>query len=401
MKNKIFKSFLMLPALILPLMFTSCEKDDDSNPTLDLSHLSDGFVLNTPANAANNTYDLAAANSVELTCTQPNYGTGVPYSTRYYVQVSIDPKFAEGDANAAMSELSTSYTSAKMDVIASEINDSVVALFQKANPDTSVPDDMPIYIRLRAKLNLSSKDLGETYSNVITLPHVKATFVQPDAVFPQQLYVIGSSIQTAWKSWKPVQKAWGVSGQYYTVVYVPANGAFQWGTANNDYRGYSRLTAINDKAGAGVSEGENSNIVFANGGWYLLLFKGTMSSDKKNITYTLDVDPVQAFVTGNACGGFPSDVQLPLTAPADNTGEWVSPAFPASGELRAFVSVPGLDWYRTEFTIYKGECYWRSDDKNDNIVNNWAETKGADYSVGVTAGQKLYVNFDTNKARVE
>ena len=34
------------PALVLPLLFTSCDKDRDSNPTLDLSHLAEGFVLN-------------------------------------------------------------------------------------------------------------------------------------------------------------------------------------------------------------------------------------------------------------------------------------------------------------------------------------------------------------------
>lgn len=54
--KKIFK-FMLLPALVLPLLFTSCDEDRDSNPTLDLSHLAEGFVLNTPALAENNTYD--------------------------------------------------------------------------------------------------------------------------------------------------------------------------------------------------------------------------------------------------------------------------------------------------------------------------------------------------------
>ena len=54
--KKIFK-FMLLPALVLPLLFTSCDEDRDSNPSLDLSHLAEGFVLNTPALAENNTYD--------------------------------------------------------------------------------------------------------------------------------------------------------------------------------------------------------------------------------------------------------------------------------------------------------------------------------------------------------
>lgn len=397
MKHNIFKS-LLLPALVLPLVFVSCEKDDDSNPTLDLSHLSQGFVLNTPANAANNVYDLVAASSLELTCSQPNYG-GVPYATRYYVQVSIDPQFAQGDTSVVKTELSTSYTTAKMDVNAAELNAAVVEQFQNANPDTSIPETMPIYIRLRAKLDLTNQNLGETYSNVITLPNVKATYEAPDAEYPENLFVVGSSIQSAWSSWKVVPPIYGLSGQYYTLVYVPAGGAFKWGTYNQDWRGLDRLTAVNDNAQAGVSEGENSNIVFANGGWYLLLFKGTISADGKNITYTLDIDPAAAYVIGAGAGGDWTDgnAAWALTAPADQSGEWTSPAFTGSGELRAYIKVPGVDWWRTEFTIYQGACYWREVD----IPNNWAENVGSEYSVAVSAGQRLYVNFDQNTARVE
>ena len=72
--KKIFFKLMLLPAMVLPLLFTSCSDDNDSNPTLDLSHAADGFVLNTPAYAENNTYDLASANNLTLTCSQPNYG---------------------------------------------------------------------------------------------------------------------------------------------------------------------------------------------------------------------------------------------------------------------------------------------------------------------------------------
>ena len=86
-----------------------------------------------------------------------------------------------------------------------------------------------------------------------------------------------------------------------------------------------------------------------------------------------------------------------MTPPADQTGEWVSPAFGGDGELRAYIKIPELDWWRTEFTIYKGEVFWR----DCNLVDNWAKNKGADYSVACSVGQKLYVNFDKNTAKVE
>ena len=394
--KKIFK-FMLLPALVLPLLFTSCDDDIDSNPTLDLSHVADGFVLNTPAVAENNTYDLISAKSLRLTCSQPNYG-GVPYSMRYYVQVSIDPAFVS-DGTATHTELATFYRTADMQVNATEINNAIIALFQAANPDTSVPEEMPVYIRLRAVIgDATDTSLGETFSNTITLRSVKATYEAPDAKFTDNLYLIGSSIQTPWQSWKPIPKVFGLEGNYYGIIYLPAGGEFKWGTENNDYRGINRLKEINDEAGAGISEGEEHNIKVANAGWYTLLFKGKITEDKKNIDWTLTVYKTQVCLIGACIGqstwGFADDTAL--EAPADQNGEWVSPAFTASTELRVAVKVGSIDWYCTEFTVHNGEVFWRKYD----MPNNWAETMGADYSVKPAVGTKLYVNFDTNKAEV-
>lgn len=389
---------MLLPALVLPLLFTSCDDDRDSNPTLDLSHVADEFVLNTPAVAENNTYDLISAKSLRLTCSQPNYG-GVPYSMRYYVQVSIDPAFVS-DPTATHTELATFYRTADMQVNASELNNAIVALFQAANPDTSVPAEMPIYIRLRAVIgDATDTSLGETFSNTITLRSVKATYEAPDAKFTDNLYLIGSSIQTPWKSWKPIPKVFGMEGNYYGIIYLPAGGEFKWGTENNDDRGYNRIKDIVDEAEAGISEGEEHRIKVAKAGWYTLLFKGKITEDKKNIEWTLTVYPTQICLIGACIGqtewGFADNTAL--TAPADQKGEWVSPAFTDSKELRASVKVGKIDWYRTEFTLYKGNVFWRRYD----IVNNWAETEGADYSVTPQVGQKLYINFDNYSAEVK
>ena len=389
---------MLLPALVLPLLFTSCDEDRDSNPTLDLSHLAEGFVLNTPALAENNTYDLNSAKNLVLTCSQPNYGN-VPYAVKYYAQVSIDPTFVS-DPAATHVELATYADNASsLEFNASEVNDAVVSLFQAANPDTSVPEEMPIYIRLRGVIdNTENKTLGETYSNVITLPSVKATYEAPDAKFTDNLFLIGSSIQTPWQSWKPIPQVQGLDGNYYGIIYVPAGGEFKWGTENNDYRGINRLKEINDVDGAGISAGENQNIKVANAGWYTLHFKGKITEDKKNIDWTLTVYKTQVCLIGACIGqtnwGFADENAL--TAPDDPSGEWVSPAFTASEELRVAVKVGAIDWYRTEFTIYKGDVFWRMKD----IPKSWAENIGADYSVKPAVGTKLYVNFDTNKAEV-
>ena len=394
--KKIFK-FMLLPALVLPLLFTSCDEDRDSNPTLDLSHLAEGFVLNTPALAENNTYDPYYAKNLVLTCSQPNYG-GVPYPVKYYAQVSINPAFVS-DHTVAHKELATyAENPSSLDFDAYEVNKAIVSLFRAANPDANLPDEMPVYIRLRAVIGGAlNQTLGETYSNVITLPSVKATI--PDAKFTDNLFLIGSSIQTPWESWKPIPQVEGLDGNYYGIIYVPAGGEFKFATEINDELGYNQIKEIVDEAGAGISAGDNQKIKVANAGWYTLHFKGTISKDKKNINWTLTVYKTQVCLIGGCIGqstwGFADDTAL--TPPDDPNGEWVSPAFTASTELRVSVKVGSINWYNTEFTVHKGDVFWRM----KNMPNNWAETMGSDYSVSTAPGKKLYVNFDTNKAEVK
>ncbi len=389
MKKKIYSiSWLWAVLAMVTFGFTACGEDDDDNPTLDLSHVEEGFVLNVPANAENNTYDLVNSTSLELTCSQPNYG-GVPYAVRYYVQVSLDSDFSD------YIELSTSYTSAKMDVDASEINDAMVELYQNANPDTDYPAEArALYVKLRAIL-ANTDNLGETYSNQITLPSVLASYQAPAAEFVEQLYVCGSSIQDAWSSWKVVPPIYGVSGEYYTMIYCGAGDSFKWGTYEQDWRGYTRLTAINDEAGAGVSSNDDDNIVIGTAGWYTLYFVATISGS--SVTYELTISNAEAGVIGAAFDGGAWSEGCLMTAPSDASGLWESPEADGSGELRAYIKVASYDWWRTEFTLYNGELYWRLVD----IADNWETNVGADYSVQVSAGQKLYVDFNYNTGEVK
>lgn len=73
--NKIIKSMLMM---VVGLgLLTACSDDTDSNPTVVTPTK---FVLNTPA-AANQPIDLTNSTTVNLTCSQPDYG--FPASTGY------------------------------------------------------------------------------------------------------------------------------------------------------------------------------------------------------------------------------------------------------------------------------------------------------------------------------
>lgn len=387
MKKILFS--LLVPAFFMGLM-TSCETDRDSNPTLDVSKASEGFHLNVPANASNNTYDLLAGEKLWLTAEQPNYG-GVPYMTRFYVQVSNEEAFQQ------FTELSTSFTTAKMGVDTYEMNQAIVAMFKEKNPDTDYPNTAaPVWIRLRAIID--GYDFGESFSNIIKLPSVLANYQAPKATLPTQILIVGSSIQTAWTDWKPLAPVYDMEGKFYTIAYFPAGGQFKWGLEKGDWRGFDRIKTYDDQAGAGIHEAaSDGNIQIDNGGWYSLLFDSEIAGS--SIQYTLHVYPAKAYIVGAAAGGSWDDSMddWALTAPADASGQWVSPAFTGAGELRAYIKYPGIEWWRTEFTLYQGSLYWRT----VNIPANWEENVGADYSVKVSAGQKLYVDFDKNTGEVK
>ncbi len=62
-----------------------CSSDDrDDNPTITTPT---EFILDTPAIAGNN-IDLAHSSTLQLTCSQPNYG--FPAATKYNVQISFE-----------------------------------------------------------------------------------------------------------------------------------------------------------------------------------------------------------------------------------------------------------------------------------------------------------------------
>ena len=153
--------------------------------------------------------------------------------------------------------------------------------------------------------------------------------------------------------------------------------------------GYADINKFNDEVGAGLSD-NGGNIKVANEGWYVLCFDAKINGEA--IDYTLNVYPGAVYIIGAATSSWDdSDPASQLTAPADATGEWVSPAFTGGGEMRAYVKVGTYEWWRTEFTLFEGSLYWR----NVDMPNNWAESVGSEYSVQVLGGQKLYVKFGT------
>lgn len=389
MKN-IIKS-LLAPAValaVLPFM-ASCETDTDSNPTL--QHPT-SFVLNTPAYAENNVYDLANSESVNLTTTQPDYG--FPVVTTYEVQVSLNEAFknvtgAEIPEDVSYETLMSTYTQANMNVSAEEMNNAIVSLYQKDN-NGGDPSGKTLVAFVRLVAHVANADNSYCYSNVIQLP-VRVSYI---ATMPTSVYVAASSIHggTEGKALAPV---YGMDGQWYGMVYMSAGASLTWGDADSQTNG-SAVTTIEDEADAGVTPIDEGGFSFANAGWYVLHFTASIADN--TLSSKIIVYPGMACVIGHVAGDVWDDqtTAWALTPPADATGEWVSPAFAAAGELRAYIKVPKIDWWRTEFTLVNNKLVWRT----ANMADSWSEIDPS-YAVICSANQKLYVNFDYDTGRVE
>lgn len=376
----------------LPFL-TSCKDDNGSNPTLTVPET---FVLNTPEFAANNVYDLPYADFLNLTVNaQPNYG-GWPAAVTYAVQISLD-----GQTEDSWKELSTTYTTTKIAVPASVLNATILDMYHAAHEDASPEGQLPLYIRLRAFLADTGKNFGEVFSNVVSV-NVLSYDIPSEVTLPTAIYVCGGSIDNSWKTWKPLTPVFdsgkNKDGRFYTMVYNNADG-FKWGYKPEDWFGYDMISEFDNQVeGLEITASGDGNIVFNKAGWYVLEFICKIVGN--DIKVKLVVGPGKACVTGN-CVDNGSWSGVEMTAPAGKE-EWTFNAWtPAAGdpaELRAFIVVPGEDWWRTEFTVVDGQIVWR--DKEHNCDANWRDDVGEEYSIAV-AGKTLKVNFDNNTGTVE
>jgi len=381
---------------LLSVLFVSCAKDDDSNPRINTTDLS--LTLLESAYPTNVLMDLSNSETFNLKVKeQPNYG--YPAITIYSVQVSLDPAFASvspTDANPSVkyATLASTYTKASMDVDAMELNNAIIKLYQSANNgEDPTGKVLTAYVRVKAQVDKAAGT--ECYSNVIKINNLTVAYV---ASIPKALYLSGTSVRggSEAKEWAPV---YGFEGCFYTLAYFSAGDTFFWGDSEDTGTGFSRTSSIDDQAGAGIDEGTDGGIMVKNAGWYVIYMVSSIDKVKNALVSDITIYPGAAFVIGNAAGGdwTDSNPEWQMVAPTEASGIWESPAFTASGELRAYIKVPGIDWWRTEFTLFKGSIFWRTVD----IPSNWNENVGSAYSVACSAGQKLYVNFDALTGEVK
>ena len=379
------KLIYILLLAVVAVGFVSCEEDRDSNPIWN-EDAAKTFVLNMPAVAVNNVLDLEGSDNVVFTTSQPDYG--FPVSTVYTTWVSLD--------GAEYVALPTTSTSAVISIPAKEINEALLGLLG----DGDVSEPMPVKVKLTAAL-FADPEMGKAESNVIELPKVKVYVPKVEVTLPTKMHIVGGfAASEGWSKFVALAPAYSLEGMFYGVVYLAEGDEFKInpdaGWKGNDM-GTGQITLDGDIAATCENGDKGNNLKMGSAsGWYNVIVKAKIANGA--VQYTMSMVEAKVYIIGAAFGGVwdKSDDAL-FTAPATADGEWVSPAFTGSGELRMFIDC-GIDWWKTEFTLDgDNNIFYRTMD----IPNNWAENVGAAYSKQVNPDGHVYLNFTAGTGRIE
>ena len=378
------KSIIFASLLAGVLMFSSCESDRDDNPVLNEPTT---FTLNVPA-YVNTVYDLENSTSLELTCSQPNYGYTA--ATTYTVEVSTTQDFASFET------LASTYTTAKMNVAADEIAVAATNLLvAQGATEADFPKQEALYFRLKASVGTDQfgNELGVIYSNVISLPNVKLYFALPPVLVPENLYIIGNHNGWNWNNCLPMTLVWGTDNVFWRMTYLDGgwkfNSALAW---DGGEVGYDGVQDIVDNAGANISRSDDGNIVAGTPGWYLVVITANVVG--RDVQYAVTINKPEVWMIGDVTGVDWQDraAGWQLEVPTTADGEFVSPAFAAAATpengVRVYCPIEGHDPWHSEFMVFGQKIVYRA-------------IGGDQERVTAPAGQKLYLNFSNDTGRIE
>lgn len=199
------KKILSMAALALTsvVMFTACEDDRDSNPTLTQPTT---FVLNKPA-VGEGVVDLAQSSVISLSWSQPEGYTDkdAPVVATYSIQLSTKGSFetaydadAEDNSAADYIALDETTTSCTHNLPAAD----VATALQKLNrwAEMEVPAVSELFVRVKSVvLDASSNEYFPIYSNPVSLK-VAPYYVELKNATPIMWYLVGNMFGAKWGS---------------------------------------------------------------------------------------------------------------------------------------------------------------------------------------------------------
>lgn len=204
MKNKLLLGALLISTASL---FTACQDDKDSNPTLIQPT---EFFLNTPA-YINETVDLQTSDFLQLTWSQPMYTSdNAPINITYEIQVSpwgtfrVSTDEAEADEDGLLvadyAVISRTTEKCVYELSADDLDKALIKVAKWS--EDAVPAEQTAYIRVNAYVKEVNKKHNAITSNVIgikTAPY----YIELKDADPIMWYLVGNNIGNGGWSDKP------------------------------------------------------------------------------------------------------------------------------------------------------------------------------------------------------
>lgn len=285
-KINILASLLMGAALLV-----GCEDDNNNNPILKTPTV---FVLNEPA-LGGNVYDLANADGITLTWSQPNYGYTA--AVKYYAQVSLLNDFNEAAAGHMpnYAEVEGAATTCKYTFPSNLVDAALLKAGLIDEPD-KLPYTTDLYIRLRATVGAA----GDITSNVIKV-RVKP-YYQELSSDPVLWYISGDCIGDGQETLRldaigtsliPLSAVSGAKynfngdGEFTMTDYFPAGGKFRLvNTAGVD----KETNTFADTNFFGTTDGTAATAGVGNTGYFTVPAAGyyTLTFNSKNSNFSFE-----------------------------------------------------------------------------------------------------------------
>ena len=270
-------------------------------------------------------------------------------------------------------------------------------LLEEGKTDADFPMEIPIFFRVKAYIQTTASDLVENttiLSNVVALNKVRMVFSLPPVSTPDHLYLVGNFCGWDWsKSLKMVQ-CYDGANVFWHMVYIDDSGlkfnieqAWDGGEV-----GFAGLHSVGGELADEIIE-SGGNIASSNPGWYLMIV--TCNVEGRDILYDVQFNKPEVWLMGTVTptqSWSEKEDGCMFDVPSTADGDFVSPAFAndaaADSGVRAYVKVPGFDWWKTEFMVFDGAIVYRG--------------MGGDQDrVAGSAGQKLYLNFTNETGEIK
>ena len=368
--------------LSMALVFTACDDDRDSNPTLVQPT---SFVLNNPVNAL---VDLAESTGIPFAWSQPDYG-GWPAAVEYQLEISpYDPNSHEWKVStdeAALDEtgatvadyaiLPTIYASCSGEMSAVELAKALVSICQWG--ENEVPEKQTVYVRCKA----STAGTETVTSNVVTL-EVNPYYIELADAPIEIWYLVGNEIGS--KSWDNSAGAVATGGLIPMYPIIGNEYDARTGQGEIQYIGYFhadqgfKLIKVpgswDEQWGQGdgapvKNDGGSSDFKLAADGYYRITLN--------TATDELLIEPYDGAV------GVYTMIAMPGAYQDWNTGENVMNGMSTS--------VENHDWYLMSVTYDDTELKFAADNSWDV---NWGATDFP-YGIGTNGGPNIPVRAGT------